>query len=245
MTNTIGVLAGMGPFSTAPFIHELMMQCRQLDHIKSDKDFPPVMIYSLPVPFRQDRELEHQLIEKTIISGLQKLENCGVNFIAMPCNTAHLYYNNLQSSINIPLLNMMEETIHRLPPGNRSTILATSFIMDANLYQKGLLQKGTPFMFNQEWQLIVNEIIRFVKMGKGAAEGKDKWNVLVEKLEKSGIEQIVLACTDLNPAIANIPKGIKLLDAGKCLARATVREYLKSVKRDRKRIFHKIVQCFS
>ncbi len=56
-----------------------------------------MMIYSLPTPFYIDRPINHELMKETIIDGLQKLESTGVNFIAMPCNSAHIYFKELKS----------------------------------------------------------------------------------------------------------------------------------------------------
>lgn len=106
----IGVLAGMGPKSTAPFVNLVVDECQRQYGAKYDEEFPPMMIYSLPTPFYIDRPINHELMKSTIIKGLQKLESVGASFIAMPCNSAHIYFKDLQDSINIPLLNIIEET---------------------------------------------------------------------------------------------------------------------------------------
>ena len=51
---TIGVLAGMGPRSTSPFIDALVTACQMELGCKDDIDFPPIMILSWPTPFRLD-----------------------------------------------------------------------------------------------------------------------------------------------------------------------------------------------
>jgi len=111
----IGILAGMGPRSTAPFIDLVIDECQFQYGAKYDEEFPEMMIYSLPTPFYIDRPINHELIKKTIIEGLQKIESIGVSFIAMPCNSAHIYFKELKESINVPLLNIVEETLKKLP----------------------------------------------------------------------------------------------------------------------------------
>jgi aspartate racemase len=56
---TIGILAGMGPRSTAPFIDLIITQCRIQYGAKLDEEFPHMMIYSLPTPFYVDRPIDH------------------------------------------------------------------------------------------------------------------------------------------------------------------------------------------
>lgn len=51
MTVSIGVLAGMGPRSTAPFVDMLVTECHIGYGAKYDMDFPKMHIISLPTPF--------------------------------------------------------------------------------------------------------------------------------------------------------------------------------------------------
>lgn len=48
--NIIGILAGMGPRSTAPFIDLVIDECQRQYGAQNDIDFPSMMIYSLPAP---------------------------------------------------------------------------------------------------------------------------------------------------------------------------------------------------
>lgn len=47
----IGILAGMGPKSTGPFVDTVVAQCQTIYGAKHDMDFPHMMIYSCPTPF--------------------------------------------------------------------------------------------------------------------------------------------------------------------------------------------------
>ena len=56
---TIGILAGMGPRSTAPFIDLVLTECQSQYGATNDIDFPKMMICSLPAPFYPDRPTDH------------------------------------------------------------------------------------------------------------------------------------------------------------------------------------------
>jgi aspartate racemase len=112
----IGILAGMGPRSTAPFVEMVVDECQRQYGARHDIDFPPMLIYSLPTPFYVDRPIDHAAMEAAIAAGLRKLEDSGVAFIAMPCNSAHIYYEQLAASMRVPLLNMVDLALGRLPP---------------------------------------------------------------------------------------------------------------------------------
>jgi len=50
-TPHIGILAGMGPRSTAPFTDLLITECQRQYGAHYDIDFLPMLIYSLPTPY--------------------------------------------------------------------------------------------------------------------------------------------------------------------------------------------------
>src|SRR5215212_10593811 len=104
----IGILAGMGPRSTAPFVDMVVDACQLQYGARYDIDFPPMLIYALPTPFYVDRPIDHAVMAAIIAAGLRKLEDAGVAFVAMPCNSAHIYYEQLAASIHVPLLNMAD-----------------------------------------------------------------------------------------------------------------------------------------
>ena len=72
---TIGVLAGMGPRSTSPFIDALVTACQIELGCKDDNDFPPIMILSWPTPFRLDGSgpLYDSTMVDSITKGFKKL----------------------------------------------------------------------------------------------------------------------------------------------------------------------------
>ena len=47
----IGILAGMGPKSTGPFVDKVVDECQKIYGAIHDMDFPHMMIYSCPTPF--------------------------------------------------------------------------------------------------------------------------------------------------------------------------------------------------
>jgi aspartate racemase len=92
---TIGILAGMGPRSTAPFIDLIVNQCQIQYGANLDEEFPNMMIYSLPTPFYDHRPIDHAEMKSVVKTGLKRLEAAGVSFIAIPCNTVHAYFCDL------------------------------------------------------------------------------------------------------------------------------------------------------
>lgn len=228
----IGILAGMGPRSTAPFIDLVMNQCQLQYGAKYDDEFPQIMIYSLPTPFYIDGPINNNLMENTIIDGLKKLESTGVDFIAIPCNSAHVYFKELKESIHVPLLNIVDETIKHLPVNSQEvTIFSTSSTFQSEIYQKGVIRGGHKFIFKEQWQEEINMLIQKIKLDKENKENLDIWNDLIEDVKKEDIESIIIACTDLNVVLEKSHSKINIIDSSKCLAESVINNYLQCLNK--------------
>jgi aspartate racemase len=228
----IGILAGMGPRSTAPFLEAVYDQCQLQYGAKYDIDYPPLLVYSLPTPFYLDRPLDHAALQTAILAGLRQLESAGVSLIAMPCNTAHRYFEPLQRAIGVPLLNIVAEALRDLPSGpRRVALLATPSTLEAGVYQAGLAAAGHPWLHEPEWQERVTALIGMIKARAERAAILEAWRGLTAAVRGAGADTAILACTDLSPLKPETPSGLLALDSGEALAKAVIARYL-SLRRE-------------
>lgn len=224
---TIGILAGMGPRSTAPFLEMVIDECQTQYGAKAELDFPHMLVYSLPAPFHVDRPLDRPAVSEAVRGALRRLEGAGVDFIAMPCNTAHILYDELAASVGVPLLNMIDEAVAALPADSRALALfATRMTAEAGLYERPLAAAGRRLLAREEWQRRADDLIAAVKASPDRAAAQAMWDALAADVAEAGADTILLGCTDLNAVRPRLPAGVRLLDATVCLARAVVRRYL-------------------
>ncbi|WP_018694107.1 aspartate/glutamate racemase family protein [Algicola sagamiensis] len=104
---TLGILSGMGPETGAYFLQ----QFTALHHsAKRDQDHPPVILFSnTQVPCRvQALIAQGPTPVPEIVRSLQQLERMGADFAIILCNTAHAYFDTIQSHVNIPLFNLVQ-----------------------------------------------------------------------------------------------------------------------------------------
>lgn len=215
----------MGPRSTAPFVDLVVDQCQAQYGAQFDIDFPQMLILSRPTPFYLDRLINHDDLKQSIIEGVLKLEASGVSFIAIPCNSAHVYLDELQKRTRVPLLNMVEETLLRLPQASRVALFATKPTIDCGIYQRGLERAGRELVIDLAWQKSMTSVIQNIKSGQ-LDRALCEWLEVVLQLEKAGVEAIVSACTDLNVVISRQKMDLPLVDSARALAEATVARYL-------------------
>jgi len=222
----IGILAGMGPRSTAPFVDMVVDECQRQYGARYDIDFPPMLIYSLPTPFYIDRPIDHAALEAAIVAGLRKLEAAGVAFVAMPCNSAHIYFEQLAASMQVPLLNMIDLALDALPAASETVaLLATRPTVESRIYQDAIERAGKRLLAGEFWQARVDALILAIKSSSDRAAARGLWHDLVADLHSAGADTLLLACTDLNAVGASVDTHMALVDATRCLADAAVKTW--------------------
>ncbi|NQV90855.1 aspartate/glutamate racemase family protein, partial [Candidatus Woesearchaeota archaeon] len=141
---TIGILGGMGPEATnrlATLITSLTVVSKDQEHI------PVISFNNSKIPHRINaifNNTESPLPE--MIRMAKGLEFLGADFLIIPCNTAHYFIKDIQPHINIPFINMIEETVRFVSDNYQDTkkvgILGTNLTIKMKLYEKPLEEKG-------------------------------------------------------------------------------------------------------
>jgi len=149
----------------------------------------------------------------------------------MPCNSAHVYFEELKKSIGIPLINIVDETIKHLPKvPQKVTLFSTSSTFDSEIYQKGIINCGHEFIFNNNWQQKLNFLIQSIKNDKEDTKNIELWNELIEDVKSKAIKNIIVGCTDLNVVLKKTPNSLNIIDSSRCLAESVINKYLELVK---------------
>lgn len=219
----IGVLGGMGPAATLDFMTKLM----RLTPAEREQDHVPLVVVSDPrVPDRVGPILngvgESPLA--AMQAGVRRLERAGALCVAIPCHTAHAWYDPLAAATPLPILHIVDATLaelarQALPPGPLG-LLATAATLKAGLYQDRLAAAGHPALVasDEVMAAAVLPAIALVKRDR-AAEAAPLLQRAVEHLRTAGAERVLLACTELPVALAAAPHPA-CIDATEALARS-------------------------
>jgi len=227
---TVGIIGGLGPETTSKFYLEVIFSCFDKDKINR----PPMLIWNVPLPYQIESEFitkasgEKQYIPY-LIDAAQRLEKGGADFIVIPCNSIHIFIDEVRNSVKIPVLSIVDETVEFLKSKQIKEIgiLATSATVGKRLYEDKLIQNGisvsTP---NQLDQNRMGEIINNLVHSRHDETDKNELLKIIQKFIEKGINTVLLACTDLQLIVPNIPDA-QILDTMEILAKSTVREILK------------------
>ncbi|MBA7668827.1 Aspartate racemase [subsurface metagenome] len=140
----VGILGGMGSEATADFFARVIA----LTHAKRDQDHLRIIVNNNPrIPDRTEAILtKDESLFPILVETAKSLEKAGVDFIVIPCNTVHYFYEDLVREISIPILHMIREVVYAvkafLPRCKRLGLIATTGTIASNLYQKEFLKVG-------------------------------------------------------------------------------------------------------
>jgi aspartate racemase len=124
----------------------------------------------------------------------------GATVLAIPCNTSHYFADRLQAQLNIPLINMIRETVAAIQASGKKKvgILATDGTVRTGIYQDALTQAGlTPVTLPENLQKTVMSII-YDEIKRGETGSREKFGEIDAYLRAQGCDCAILGCTELS-----------------------------------------------
>jgi aspartate racemase len=225
----LGVLGGMGPLASAQFMLRLTM----LTPATRDQDHIPAVLWSDPrVPDRTAARLaggEDPL--PWLARGIAGLETAGAGAIAIPCNTAHGWYDALRAATALPILHIVDAAAEDLARQGihkgRVGIMGTAGTLAMRLYQPRLEALGYEVIVPDaaEMAALVTPGIELVKANR-VAEAYAPLAEAAANLRARGAAAVVLGCTEIPLGIQAGPYaeiGVPLVDTIDALALAAIR----------------------
>ena len=133
----IGILGGMGTQAGLDFSTKLAKLYRG----KLDQKYPLFVLYNKSnVPKRLADKKSYKKVLKSLLDGCLFLQKNKCKFIAIPCNTAHHWYKDLNKKLNIPIISMPNEVFNYTKKNcsykSKIGILATESTLETKIYHK-------------------------------------------------------------------------------------------------------------
>jgi aspartate racemase len=219
----VGVLGGMGPLATIDFMHKVLAATPA----DTDQDHVPMLVSSIPqVPdraaaFRGDGASP---LAAMIASG-QRLVRAGASLVVIPCNTAHLWFDDLQSALGLTMLHLVDAALADgvATVGGSGTIglLCTDATLASGLYTNRAPQVRWALPTAHEMQDWVMPGIRAVKAGE-LDRGGELLVAAAQALARRGAQALVLGCTEVPLVLGASNAPVPVIDATASLARRAV-----------------------
>lgn len=174
MNKTIGIVGGMGPLATCD-LYQKIIQVTQADkdqeHVRVCIDGNTRIPDRTAAILHKGRDPLPQMIKSAV-----RLEGMGADVLIMPCNTAHYFYKKLLPFVDIPFLNMLEETADAAVKMGitKAGLLATDGTVKSGVYEKAFQERGISLELpaKEEQESVMELIYDGVKAGNYSLDTK-------------------------------------------------------------------------
>ena len=195
----LGILGGLGPMSGIYFCEMLTRHT----YAQKDSDHLNFLLSSrADTPDRSSFILGLSDDDPTprMRSEAKRLEAAGAELLVIPCNTAHYFYSKISEAVDIPILNIIEETAKLCALDKVQTVgvLATEGTARSGAYSDVFTRYGiNVYPLSSEEQDFLTDTI-FGRIKSGLSPDVERFSALCEELYGKGCERIILGCTELS-----------------------------------------------
>ena len=224
----LGIIGGLGPMATAYFMRRII----EMTDAATDQENIEMVIYNVPsIPDRTGYILgqsKESPLPK-IVELANKLERDNVDYIAMPCITAHYFHDQIADTVFVPVSNGIKETAAYLKAEGISKvgIMATDGTATLHLFDSVFKDYDITCIYPDTGcqKLVMSIIYDDVKAGR-KVDMKD-FELIKNQLLKEGAEVIILGCTELSIVKRDHDVGSNVLDIIDVLAQDCVKKCAK------------------
>ncbi len=224
---TIGMIGGMSWESSIEYYRIINQTVRaRLGGLHSAKS---IMV---SVEFSEIEALQHQNqwdhLATIMIDAARSLERAGADFVIICTNTMHKLYDKVQSSIEIPMLNIADATAARIKADgiDRVALLGTRFTMEEDFYKGRLTDRfGLDVIIpaQDEMETVHRVIYDELCAGIIKPDSKQKYAAIIGRLISTGARGIILGCTEIGLLVKPEDSSVALFDTTEIHAQEAVR----------------------
>ena len=229
----LGILGGLGPLATVYFMDLIV---KMTEAKKDQEHISMIVLNHAAIPDRTEFILDASKPNPLpmMIEDAKKLQLAGADYVVMPCNTAHFFYEQIQHNLDIPMLNIIEETV-KFARDEKNVkklgILATKGTVSAGSYQRMCEKYGIEWAIPslQDEQSLMNIIYNQVKAGKEV--NISEFLKIIENMKADGCDAVTLGCTELSVINKDFALGREdIIDSLEVLAKRSIELCGKTVK---------------
>ncbi len=221
----LGILGGLGPAASC-YLYQML-----IDHTPAQRDQDHIDLLLCSRASTPDRTAfitgESQADPLPfMLRDAQRLADGGATVLAIPCNTAHYFYERIAAAVPVPVLNMpaLVAAEARARGCQKLGILATDGTLLGKAYQLVCQEQGLAWAKPAPAQQAAVMRIIYDQIKQGRRADIAAFNAAVDDLKAQGCTHAVLGCTELSlvKRDEHLPDDF-FLDSTEVLCRAALR----------------------
>ena len=188
-------------------------------------NFAECVIYSLNFGDVQAKTWNHSY--ELLLNACESLQKSGVEGIVLCANTAHMFADQLQAAIQLPIIHIGEETAKAVQKQGfkKVGLLGTKFTMEMDFYKDKLASHGLEVLIPEQQETrdyIQHTVKDELGIGYINPDTKQQYISIVHELVNRGAECIILGCTEIPLLISQHDFTIPVFDTTKIHSEAIV-----------------------
>lgn len=222
----IGILGGMGPAATA----DLFSQIIENTDAKDEQDHIRILIDNNPkMPNRQDAILYNtESPVPVMVSMAEGMKRSGADFIIIGANTAHYFYDEVASQVDIPFLHIIDESVKYMlelhPHVKKVGILGSNAALKSGLYKKSCDKFNLETAhIDESIQNNLHDAIFDFKYNACKESLIDATNKAIEYYRDNGSQAIILGCTELPIILDSLDTDLHIINPNNIIGEVAVK----------------------
>ncbi len=193
----IGLVGGISWVSTIEY-YKLINE--GIHHKLGGLNYAECLIHSLN--FGDVQKIGWHNSYNLLLGACLNLQKGGTEAIVLCANTAHLFIDELQEGIQIPIIDLVLETVKEIKNQKlkKVGVLGTQFTMEMDFFKEKLKTNGIETLIPEEeaTRIFIQKTLK-EELGKGVfnTNTKKEYLSIINKMIANGAEGIVLACTEI------------------------------------------------
>ncbi|MCP1229132.1 aspartate/glutamate racemase family protein [Acetobacter fabarum] len=212
----LGLIGGTGPESTLIYYKKLVYGANQL----VGKDFfPNLSIESLNVfdVLKYCAARDYPALTQYLMQGIDNLVAAGCEVVSLTGNTPHIVFDALRAQSSVPLVSIIETARDAAKKRGfkKLGLLGTRFTMEEDFFKKPFRDAGMEIVTPDgcDFDFVVSKISEELEHGLVKPETQEGFLNIIQKLvAESGIDAVVLGCTELPLLFNGLHPAIPCLD---------------------------------
>jgi len=188
-------------------------------------NFAECLIYSLNFGDVQQKTWEQSF--DLLLNACESLKRAGADAIVLCANTAHLFADELERQIQLPIIHIVTETATAVKKKGLKKVglIGTKFTMEMDFYRQKLEESGLAVLIPEKQQTrdyIQHTVKEELGRGLTRSETKENYISIVHDLVERGAEGIILGCTEIPMLLSQNDFTIPVFDTTKIHSAAIV-----------------------
>jgi len=222
---TIGLIGGMSWQSTIDYYRFMNMEVLNRTNGKHEaKIIIDSVDFGEVEAFMKEKDFEG--ISTMMVKSARRLEKAGADLVMIGANTMHFAAEQVQDSISIPLINIVDATIQAIQAKSLTKVglLGTKFTMEQDFFKKRLIANDIDVNVPgaEDREFIHQTIFKELFNAHINPESKKRFLSIMDGLAGEGAQGIILGCTEIPLLIKQEDTALPVFDTTEIHALAAV-----------------------